>query len=83
MIQRESRHLRVQLKDGKTLDETTPVFERLMLEVRDIRRLGRRIMIQDSTMARITESADVLRQIAEYYDPSAFEKGSAPPLAQP
>ncbi len=80
VIQREARHLRSALRDGKGYDETVSVFERLMVEVRDIRVLGSRIMIQEMTREKIATVGETLRKIGDYYDPTAFDKGPAPPL---
>jgi hypothetical protein len=81
IIDREARHYRAAIKDGKGHDETLPVFERLMVEVRDVRVIGRRVMLQEPTREKVRLAGESLQQIGEYYDPSAFESGAAPPLA--
>lgn len=80
VIRDEAQHLKSALKDGKGHDQTLPIFERLMVDVRDIRVLGQRMMIQDMTRKRIDAAAETLQKLGEYYDASAFDKGPAPPL---
>ena len=83
IIDREARHYRSAVKDGKGLDETYSIFERLMVEVRGARVVARRVMIQEDTQKKIAAAGEVLQQIADYYDPAAFAAGSAPPLIDP
>lgn len=82
VLDSEARQFRAALRDGKGHDDTISIFERLMLEVRDARVIGRRIMLQQGTQERLAEAGETLRQIGEFYDPTEFERGPAPPLGE-
>jgi len=83
IIDREARHYRSAIKDGKGLDETYSIFERLMVEVRGARVVARRVMIQEDTQKKIAAAGAVLQQISDYYDPAAFFEGPQAPLNDP
>ena len=82
LIQSESRRLATRLADGKGHDETFPVWERLMMLVRDAREEGRRLFIAEPVMDKIAGVRDQLRQLAPYYDPKALEGNDSQTLEE-
>jgi hypothetical protein len=67
----ESRHLSKSLADGKSLEETQPVYRRLMTLIRDAREDGRKMFLEEPTLDQIAKAGDLLRQLSPYYDPDA------------
>lgn len=65
---RESAYLAEQLEAGKGHDETVPVFENLLLIVRDARVQARRIFLQGQTLQRIGVARAALEQLDPFYD---------------
>ena len=71
----EARHLASQLESGKGREETLPVYEDLMVLVRDAAENARRLFMPDSTLQALNEAGGVLQRITPYYEaqPSSEE----------
>ena len=71
----EARHLSSALAKGEGYDETLPIYENLMVTVRDARELAQRTFTTAFVLDKAAAAGDVLRRIAPYYDPQALEEG--------
>jgi hypothetical protein len=74
-IKGEARHLSSALAKGEGYDQTLPVYENLMVTVRDARETAKRIFTSNFVQEKAAAAGDVLRRIAPYYDPTALEEG--------
>lgn len=72
-IKLEAMHLSSALKKGEGYDETLPVYENLMVMVRDAREGAKRIFTSNFVLEKATAAGEVLQQIAPYYDSKALE----------
>jgi hypothetical protein len=75
-IRNESRELAGALEGGQGHDETLPIYEHMLLFVRDAREEARRVFITSPVSDRITTARGVLDRLAPYYD----AKPLPPPL---
>lgn len=66
-IRIEAKHLHSQLADGKSREETMPVFEDLVSMRNSAGSEARRLFMPDQTLAAITSAGDVLNRIRPYY----------------
>lgn len=79
-LEGETRYLAKQLAEGRGHDETLPVFETLLMLVRDAQDEGRRIYLQTEVRKRVVAARVHLAQLDPYYE----QKGSLPePLVPP
>jgi hypothetical protein len=62
-----SRSLARSLKEGKSREETTPTYRRLMTLVRDARESGRKLFIREPALGYIAEANAALDGLAPYY----------------
>ena len=74
-VKGEARHLSASLKKGEGCDQTLPIYENLMVMVRDARELSQRAFTSNYVLDKAAAAGDVLRRIAPYYDPKALEEG--------
>ena len=71
----EAKQLSSALAKGEGSDQTLPVYESLMVMVRDARETAKRTFTSNYVLDKATAAGDVLRRIAPYYDPKALEEG--------
>jgi len=71
-VKTEARHLKAALADGKGHNETLPVFEHLMMIVRDASEEIQKQFTSNQLITKATAAGDVLRQIEPYYDAKAL-----------
>jgi hypothetical protein len=74
-IRGDARHLSSALAKGEGYDQTLPVYENLMVMVRDAREVAKRTFTSNYVLDKAAAAGDVLRRIAPYYDPGALEGG--------
>ena len=74
-LRSEARHLSSSLGNGEGYDQTLPIYESLMVTVRDARELAQRTFTSAFVLDKATAARDVLQRIAPYYDPTALEEG--------
>jgi hypothetical protein len=67
LIESESRQLRTQLEAGEGRDATAPIFERLLVSVRQAQDLRARIFAQDQALQAIAKAREPLTALSEYY----------------
>ena len=72
-IKREAKHLSSALSNGEGYDQTLPIYENLMVMVRDAREVAKRTFTSNFVTEKAAAAGDVLRRIAPYYDPGALE----------
>jgi len=72
-IKREAKHLSSALAAGEGYDETLPIYENLMVMVRDARGVAKRTFTSNFVQEKAAAAGDLLRRIAPYYDPGALE----------
>ncbi len=77
-IENETRKLAIELESGKDREATFPVYQRLMMLVRDAREEARRQMLQQSSLDKITVARDALNQLGPFYEKDF--KPTAPPV---
>lgn len=70
-LRSEARELSAQLENGAGHDETLPIYQNLMLVVREARDNAARVFTTESVQKKATAARDVLNQITPYYDPDA------------
>jgi len=75
-IRTEARNLSSSLSNGEGYDETLPIYENLMVIVRDAREVAKRTFTSNFVLEKATAAGDVLRRLAPYYDPNALSGGS-------
>ena len=80
-IKTEARHLAAQLEAGKGYDETLPVYEALMVWIRDAREDARRTFLSNFVMEKVAVANDALRRLTPYYVSQPLE--DTPPVASP
>lgn len=71
-VRSEARHLKSALADGKGHDETLPIFEHLMVIVRDAREEVQKQFTSSQLLGKATAAGDALRQVEPYYDAKAL-----------
>lgn len=71
----EARQLSSALAKGEGYDQTLPIYESLMVMVRDARETARRTFTSNYVLDKAAAAGDVLRRIAPYYDAEALEEG--------
>jgi len=71
----EARQLSSALEKGEGYDQTLPIYESLMVMVRDAREIAKRTFTSNYVLDKAAAAGDVLRRIAPYYDPEALTKG--------
>lgn len=71
----DARQLSSALEKGEGYDETLPIYESLMVMVRDARETAKRTFNSNYVLDKAAAAGDVLRRIAPYYDPKALEEG--------
>jgi hypothetical protein len=74
-IKGEARHLSSALANGEGYDQTLPVYENLMVTVRDARETSQKVFTSNFVQEKAAAAGDVLRRIAPYYDSTALEEG--------
>jgi hypothetical protein len=74
-VKGEARHLSSALANGEGYDQTLPIYENLMVMVRDARETAQRTFTANFVPDKAAAAGDVLRRIAPYYDPGALEGG--------
>jgi hypothetical protein len=72
-IKGDARHLSSALAKGEGYDQTLPIYENLMVMVRDAREVAKRTFTSNFVTEKAAAAGDVLRRIAPYYDPGALE----------
>ena len=75
VIKNEARHLSKALTDGKGREETRPMYDRMMVDIRDAREMAKQLFLTESVMDDIAKANDLLRQMSPYYGAQA---GNAP-----
>lgn len=70
LIRSESRRLARQLEGGKGRDETLPIYERMMVEVRNAQEIARRLDMSETLLNKIAAAGDALRRLTPYYAPN-------------
>ncbi|MGH0037305.1 MAG: hypothetical protein ACQGVK_19950 [Myxococcota bacterium] len=78
VIRSEARRLTRQLEKGKGRDATLPIYERMMVDVRDAREIARRLNLGEALLNKIGAAGDALRRLGPYYDPKANQNPEAP-----
>jgi len=71
----DARQLSSALAKGEGYDQTLPIYESLMVMVRDARETAKRTFTSNYVLDKASAVGDVLRRIAPYYDPKALEEG--------
>lgn len=66
-IRTEAKHLASQLEAGKSREETSPVFEDLVVMRNSAAAEARRMFMPDQTLAAITSAGDTLNRLRPYY----------------
>jgi hypothetical protein len=56
------------LKEGATLDETFPTYQRMLSSVRSAQRELRRLQLGEPVAGKLQAAGDALRQLQPYYD---------------
>jgi hypothetical protein len=74
-IRSDARNLSSSLANGEGYDETLPIYESLMVSVRDARETAKRTFTSNFVLDKAAAAGDVLRRIAPYYDPNALSGG--------
>ena len=74
-VKTEARHLSSSLAKGEGYDQTLPIYENLMVLVREAQESSQRIFSSGFVLEKATAAGDVLRRIAPYYDPEVLEGG--------
>jgi hypothetical protein len=69
LMQHEARHLRGNLKDGKSRKETFPIVERLGELARDANEFGQQAYLSNQLLTSIADAQDVWRRLQPYYEP--------------
>jgi hypothetical protein len=72
LIESESRQLSRQLEAGEGRDATAPIFDRLLVSVRQAQDLRARIFAQEKALQAISSARETLTEISAYY-------GTVPP----
>ena len=67
-MRNEARHLATELEAGKGHEDTLPIFENLMVMLRDARVDARRMFRTEPLNEKIATARGVLDQLAPYYD---------------
>jgi hypothetical protein len=67
LIESESRQLRTQLEAGEGRDATAPIFERLLVSVRQAQDLRARVFAQDQALQAISKAREPLTALSAYY----------------
>ncbi len=76
LIKNESKHLAREVRDGRSADETLPVYERLQDLVKRAQADGRTVHVTEGTQAKIDAASTRLDELAELY-PSTPAVGAA------
>jgi hypothetical protein len=74
-VRDEARQLSSSLGQGEGYEQTLPIYENLMVIVRDAREISERIFTSSLVQEKAEAAGDVLERIAPYYDPKALEEG--------
>jgi hypothetical protein len=74
-IKGDAKHLSAALANGEGYEQTLPIYENLMVMVRDAREVAKRTFTSNYVLDKAAATGDVLRRIAPYYDPTALEEG--------
>jgi hypothetical protein len=74
LLHEQSRALAAHLAKGKGYDETRNFYRSLKETVDDIEVLAQRAELLEPTLDAWAKVADLLRQIAPYYDPKALDE---------
>lgn len=74
-IKGEARHLSSALANGEGYDQTLPIYENLMVIVRDARATSQKIFTSNFVQEKAAAAGDVLRRVAPYYDSTVLEEG--------
>ena len=74
MLHEQSRALAAHLAKGKGHDETRNMYRSLKEIVDDTEVQARRTELDEPTLDAWAKVADLLRQIAPYYDPKALDE---------
>jgi hypothetical protein len=69
LMQHEARHLRGNLRDGKSRKETYPIVQRLGELARDASEFGRQAYLSNQLLTSIADAQDVWRRLQPYYEP--------------
>jgi hypothetical protein len=77
-LKQETRRLRSEaselsrgLAKGEGRDQTLPIYEQLMVQVRNASEIARRVFVTQDVQQRASEARQVLNQLSPYYDPDA------------
>ena len=70
-VRLEASELANALGKGEGREDTLPIYETLMMKVRDARELASRVFTTQDVQQRAAEARELLNQIAPYYDPDA------------
>jgi hypothetical protein len=70
-VKAEAKELARSLERGDGRDDTLPIYEQLMLEVRDARQMAARVFTTQDVQQRAAAVRQGLNEIAPYYDPDA------------
>jgi hypothetical protein len=70
-VKAEAKELARSLERGEGHDDTLPIYEQLMLEVRDARQMAARVFTTQDVQQRAAAVRQGLNEIAPYYDPDA------------
>ena len=68
-LKNESRELSGALERGEGHDETFPIYESLMQDVRDAQEIGARIFATEDLKQKAAAARGLLNQLGPYYDP--------------
>jgi hypothetical protein len=74
-VRTEARQLSNALGQGEGYDQTLPIYQNLMVIVRDAQEISKRIFTSNFVQEKAQAAGDVLDRIAPYYDPTALEEG--------
>jgi hypothetical protein len=69
-LKSEARELSGALDKGEGLDETHPIYESLMQDVRDAQEIGARIFATEDLKQKAAVARGLLNQLGPYYDPN-------------
>jgi hypothetical protein len=70
-VRLEASELASALGKGEGREDTLPIYETLMVKVRDARELAARVFTTQDVQQRAAEARELLNQIAPYYDADA------------
>jgi hypothetical protein len=68
-LKSEAKELSGSLDKGEGYDETFPIFESLMQDVRDAQEIGARIFATEDLKQKAAAARGLLNQLGPYYDP--------------